>query len=183
MSSGAKKVTDAADEDTVSLREGEQSVCPIDAMDDPLRQLPPETFERMLVVSTRGDPERVERAVRDAGADPTNVVVVPVSGSAIRYDGPLTVGKRVAPSDMTGVGVRFTEALRGFDEPAWVVVDNFNVFLMYTDQKRVYRFMDSLTGKARESGARGLYCTVRDALTDTTYQTFRNLFDSETDLR
>ncbi|MFP4188671.1 MAG: hypothetical protein ACLFR5_04585 [Halobacteriales archaeon] len=179
------KVNDAAtDTDPpVSLRDGDQSICYIDAMDDPLRHLPPEAFERLLVVSTRGDPARVERSVREAGADPSNVTVVPVSGSAIRYKGPLHVAGRVAPSDMTGVGVRFTEALRGFDGPAWVVVDNFNVFLMYADQKRVYRFMDSLLGKARESGARGLYCTVRGALTDTTYQTFRNLFDTETDLR
>ena len=178
-------MTDAAtDADApVSLREGEQSICSVDAMDDPLRHLPPDAFDRLLVVSTRGDPARVEDAVRDAGADPSEVLVVPVSGSAIRYDGPLRVADRTPPSDMTGVGVRFTEGLRGFDGPGWVVIDNINVFLMYADQKRVYRFMDSLTGKARESGARGLYCTVRDALTDTTYQTFRNLFDSETDLR
>jgi hypothetical protein len=168
---------------SVSLGEGEQSVCSVGAMDDPLGHLPPEAFKRLLVISTGGDPSRVEDAVVRAGADPTDVLVVPVSGSAVRYDGPLGVADRTPPSDMTGVGVRFTEGLRHFDGPAWVVVDNFNVFLMYTDEKRVYRFMDSLTEKAREAGARGLYCTVRDALTDTTYETFRNLFDSETDLR
>ena len=183
-------VTDAAnaaDEETgantVSLREGEQSICSVDAMDDPLRHLPREAFDSLLVVSTRGDPRRVEDAVRAADVDPSKVFVVPVSGSAVRYDGPLRVADRTPPSDMTGVGVRYTEALRRFDGPAWVVVDNFNVFLMYADEKRVYRFMDSLTEKARETGARGLYCTVRDAIADTTYETFRNLFDSETDLR
>jgi hypothetical protein len=166
-----------------ALGESEQAVCSVDAMDEPLRHLSPEAFERLLVVSTRGDPSRVEEVVRAADADPSNVLVVPVSGSAVRYDGPLTVADRTAPSDMTGVGVRFTDGLRRFDGPAWVVVDNFNIFLMYADRNRVYRFMDSLTGKARESGARGLYCTVRDAVTDETYQTFRNLFDTEIDLR
>lgn len=175
--------TNADADASVTLREWEQSVCSVDAMDDPLSHLPPEAFKRLLVVSTRGDPSRVENAVLKAGADPTDVLVVPVSGSSIRYDGPLRVADRTPPSDMTGVGVRFTEGLRRFDGPAWVVVDNFNIFLMYTDEKRVYRFMDSLTEKAREARARGLYCTVRDALADTTYEKFRNLFDSEIDLR
>jgi len=166
-----------------ALDEGEQAVCSVDAMDEPLRHLPPQAFERLLVVSTRGDPGRVEDVVRAADADPSNVLVVPVSGSSVRYEGPLTVADRTGPSDMTGVGVRFTDGLRRFDGPAWVVVDNFNIFLMYADRRRVYRFIDSLTGKARESGARGLYCTVRDAVTDETYQTFRNLFDTEIDLR
>jgi hypothetical protein len=152
-------------------------------MQNPIAHLPSEAFDRLVVVSTHPAPDRLESTVRGAGGEPSNVAVVPVSGSAVRYDGPLMLTDRVAPSDMTGVGVRFTEALRGFDGPAWVVVDNFNVFLMYADEKRVYRFVDSLTSKAREAGARGVYCTVRDAVTDTTYQTFRNLFDTETDIR
>jgi len=176
-------MSESASDGEITLDEGEQTVCLIDAMDEPLRHLPRDAFDSLLVVSTSGAPARVEEAVRDAGADPSDALVVPVSGGAVRYDGPLRVADRVAPSDMTGVGVRFTEGLRRLDGERWVVIDNFNVFLMYADEKRVYRFMDSLSSKAREHEARGVYCTVRDALADKTHHTFRNLFDTETDLR
>lgn len=176
-------MNDSGDGPVNSLREGEQAICSVDAMDEPLEYLPPEAFERLLVVSTQGDPRRIESVVRESDADPSNVYVVPVSGSAVRYDGPLRVSDRIAPSDMTGIGVRFTDGLERLGDSVWVVVDNLNVFLMYSDEKRVYRFLDSLTTKASEAGARGLYCTVRDALSDETYSRIRQVFDAEIDLR
>lgn len=165
------------------LPKGAQAVCSVDAMDDPLSHLPQEAFEALVVVSTRGDPARVEASVRQAGGDPSNVLVVPVTGSAVRYDGPIHVAERVPPSDMTGVGVRYTDGLRHLDGDIWTVVDNFNVFLMYADERNVYRFLDSLTDKTRQTGARGIYCTVRDAIGDSTYRKFRQIFDEEIDLR
>lgn len=176
-------MNEAAEASLAGLQEGSQSICPVDAMDDPLRYLPSEAFDSLIVVSTRGDPESVEESVREAGGDPSDVLVIPVSGSAARYDGPLRVADRVAPSDMTGVGVRYTEGLRILDGETWTVVDNFNVFLMYTGERKVYRFLDSLTDKSRQSGARGIYCTVRDAIGDMTYAKFCQLFDEEIDLR
>lgn len=167
----------------VSLEPGAQAVAKVPAMDDPLRFLPPDAFESLLVVSTRGDPGGVEERVRNAGGDPSQVLVVPVSGTSLRYDGPLRISERVPPSDMTKVGINFTNGLGELDEDAWVVVDNFNVFLMYADEDLVYRFMNSLTNEARQAGVRGLYCTVRDAIDDTTYEKFRQLCDEELDLR
>jgi hypothetical protein len=178
-----ERMSEKAQKKLGDLRTGEQSICSVGPMEDPLGYLPSGAFESLVVVSTRGDPNRVEEKVADAGGDPSNVFVVPVTGSAVRYDGPLQVARRTAPSDMTGVGVRFTEALNRVEGPAWVLVDNLNVFLMYSEEKRVYRFTDSLTGKARNADARGLYCTVRDAVSDDTYARFRPLFDAEIDLR
>lgn len=176
-------MSERSQEKLEGLTAGKQSICSVGAMEDPLGYLPPGAFQSLVVVSTRGDPSRVEEKVSNAGGDPSNVFVVPVTGSEVRYDGPLNVARRTPPSDMTGVGVRFTEGLSQVDGPAWVLVDNLNVFLMYSEEKRVYRFIDSLTGKARNADARGLYCTVRDAVSDETYARFRPLFDVEIDLR
>lgn len=171
------------DDGTVSLEPGTQAIAKTSAMDDPLSFLPSEAFEGLLLICTRGDPSGVEETVLEAGADPSKVLVIPVSGTSLRYDGPLRVADRTAPNDMTKVGVNFTNGLDETEGETWVVVNNFNVFLMYADENTVYRFMNSLTNEARQAGARGLYCTVRDAVGDTTYEKFRQLCDVELDLR
>jgi len=168
----------------ISLDPGTQAIAKVPAMEDPLRHLPPEAFDDLLLICTRGDPSAVEEVVLESGADPTRVLVVPVTGTSLRYDGPLRVADRTAPNDMTKVGVNFTNGLSEIGgEDAWVVVNNFNIFLMYADENTVYRFMSSLTKEARQAGARGVYCTVRDAIGDTTYEKFRQLCDTELDLR
>jgi len=167
----------------VSLEPGTQAMASVSAMDDPLSHLPSEAFESLLLICTRGDPGGVEDLVLGAGADPSRVLVVPVTGTSLRYDGPLRVADRTAPNDMTKVGVNFTSGLNEIEGEPWVVVNNFNVFLMYADENTVYRFMNSLTNEARQAGARGLYCTVRDAIGDTSYEKFRQLCDAELDLR
>ncbi|MDZ7689388.1 MAG: hypothetical protein U5J64_11895 [Halobacteriales archaeon] len=176
---------DTDDDPVVSLEPGTQAVAMVSAMDDPLRFLPKEAFKSLLIVSTRCDPPGIEKKVREAGADPSNVLVVPVSGTSLRYDGPLRLAERTAPSDMTKVGVKFMNGLQELGEGSepWAVIDNFNVFLMYSNEKTVYRFMNSLTREARSAEARGLYCTVRDAVGDRTYEKFRQLCDVELDLR
>lgn len=186
-------MTGTTDEDrkgaVASLEPGTQAVAMVSAMQDPLRFLPDEAFDSLLVVCTRGDPRAVEERARDAGADPSEVLVVPVSGASIRYKGDLRLAERAAPSDMTKVGVNFTNGLTELRERndgsqcPWVVLDNFNIFLMYSNEKTVYRFMDSLTKEARRADARGMYCTVRDAIGDTSYSKFRSLCDTEIDLR
>lgn len=171
-------------DDNVRLEPGTQAIAKVSAMDDPISMLPAEAFEGLLLICTRGDPSGVEEIVLESGADPSRVLVIPVSGTSLGYDGPLRVAERTSPNDMTKVGVNFTNGLHELDgEGAWVVVNNFNVFLMYADENTVYRFMNSLTEEARKAGARGVYCTVRDAIGDTTYEKFRQLCDTEIDLR
>jgi hypothetical protein len=182
-------MTDETTEDgdgngVINLEPGTQAVAKVPAMEDPLCHLPPEAFDDLLLICTRGDPSAVEEVVLGSGADPSRVLVVPVTGTSLRYDGPLRVAERTAPSDMTKVGVNFAEGLSEIDdEGGWVFVNNFNVFLMYADENTVYRFMNSLTNETRQAGARGVYCTVRDAIGDTTYEKFRQLCDTEIDLR
>jgi hypothetical protein len=176
-------MSDRTSDDAVSLEPGAQAIAKVSAMDDPLSFLPPEAFDDLLLICTRGDPKGVEERVLESGADPSRVFVVPVTGTSLRYDGPLRVAERASPNDMTQVGVNFTNCLSEMDDDVWVVVNNFNVFLMYADENTVYRFMNSLTNESRQVGARGVYCTVRDAIDDTTYEKFRQLCDVELDLR
>lgn len=182
-----KEITDGGggenEDGAITLEPGTQAIAKVSAMDDPLRHLPPEAFDNLLLICTRGDPSAVEEVVLESGADPSRVLVVPVTGTSLRYDGPLRVADRTAPNDMTKVGVNFTKGLNEIDDDGWVFVNNFNVFLMYADENTVYRFMNSLTNEARQAGARGVYCTVRDAIGDTTYEKFRQLCDTELDLR
>ncbi|MFW5928832.1 MAG: DUF7504 family protein [Halobacteriota archaeon] len=160
-----------------------QAIVMVSAMDDPLDLLPPEAYDNLVVVSTRGHPEEIERRVERHDADPSDVYVIPVSGSGVSYDGELNVAERAGPTNLTKIGVTFSNAVDQADDEPWVLFDNFNIMLMYTDEKRVYRFMDTMTGNVRGAGGRGAYCTVRDAIDDQTYEKFRQLCDVEIDAR
>lgn len=162
-----------------------QAIAQIDSMANYLDFLPDEAFEgEIVVVSTHGHPRDIEERVRRSGADLDGVMVIPVTGSSLRYDGPLTVAERTGPNDLTGIGVRFTEFIQQIeDDDPWVVFDNVNVFMMYAEDKRVYRFMDTVVGKARSVDARGVYYTVADAIKEGTYEQLRQLCDVEIDFR
>lgn len=168
----------------LDMMPGTQAIVSMKAMDEPLELLPSDAFDSLLVVSTGGHPRKIEEKVREANGNPSEVLVVPVTGSSLRYNGPLRLAERTGPNDLTKIGVNINNGLRELDgTDSWVVFDNINVFLMYADDSRVYRFMDTVVGSARQTNARGVYCTVRDAIADQTYQRFRQLCDEEIDAR
>jgi len=167
----------------VDINPGTQAIVSVKAMSGPLELLPEEAFGSLLVVSTGGHPRNIEEKVREAGGSPSKVLVVPVTGSSLRYDGPLRLAERTGPNDLTKVGVNINNGLRELDREPWVLFDNINVFLMYADDSRVYRFMDTVVGSTRQAGGRGVYCTVREAIADQTYERLRQLCDQEIDTR
>ena len=173
------------DDELAELQPRAQAIAKIDSMANYLDFIPDEAFEGdIVVVSTHGHPRDIEERVERSSGDFDGVRVIPVTGSSLRYDGPLTVADRTGPNDLTGIGVRFTEFVQDLegDEP-WVVFDNVNVFMMYAEDKRVYRFMDTVVGKTRSIGARGVYFTVADAIKEGTYEKLRQLCDVEIDFR
>lgn len=167
----------------VDLDDGQQAIAMLSAMDDPLHLLPDHAFDELLVLSTRGHPQEIQDHVEARGVDPSDVYVLPVSGSAVRYDGPLNVAERTGPTNLTKVGVVFSNTLESMADEPWVLVDNFNILLMYADESRVYRFMDTMIGNVRNRDGCGVYCTVRDAVDDQTYEKFRQLCEVEIDRR
>lgn len=52
------------------------------------------------------------------------------------YDGPLWTTDAVAPSGLTGLSMRYCEAIRHVEpEEGWVLIDNAQVLLMYADDE------------------------------------------------
>lgn len=147
-----------------------------------IEDLPAEAFRNLLVVTTTRSPGRIEAAVRSASGNPSDVGVIPVSGSRESYDGPLWTTQRVAPNDLTGLSMRLSEASRYLQpDSGWIVVDNLTVLLMYAPEERVYRLVSSVTPAMRDRNVRGLYGVVRSAMDDETYNRFLGLFDEAYD--
>lgn len=170
-------------EEPLHIDPGDQAIVMVSAMTHPLDVLPDNAFENLLIVSTKEHPNEIERRVEERGGDPSDVVVIPVSGSRLRYKGDLQVSNRRGPTDLTGIGVDFMQGLTIIGSRGWVVFDNINVFLMYANEENVYHFMDTAIGNAKAHGVTGAYFTVRDAIKDQTYARFLEVCDTEFDLR
>ena len=165
------------DSPALSLDPGEQALVSVPSMGTPLAYLPDDAFDNLLVVSATASPGKVESVVERRGGDPSAVGVIPVTGSPSEYDGPLWTTDPVDPSDLTGISIRLSTAMNYVLSGGWVVFDNVNVLLMYGREDQVYRLLDSVADGVRERDARGAYCTVRDAVTDETYDRLAGLFD------
>ena len=159
------------------LDPGEQALVSVPSMGSPLSFLPDEAFENLLIVSATGSPTKMESLVERRGGDPRKVGVIPVTGSPTDYEGPLWTTDPVDPSDLTGLSIRFSKAMEYIERGGWVVFDNVNIFLMYGRQQQVFRLFDSVVSNVRAAEARGIYCTVRDAITDETYAQFADYCD------
>lgn len=170
-------------EEPIQLDRGEQVMVKVSAMTHPLDVLPEEAYDNLLLVSTKEHPKEIERSLKGRGLDPGGVVVIPVSGSRLRYSGDLHVSGRRGPTDLTGIGVDFMQGLSMVGTDGWVVFDNVNVFLMYANEDNVYQFMDTAIRNTEKAGMRGAYFTVRDAIKDETYSRFLEICDGEIDLR
>ena len=161
----------------IQVAAGEQVLLSVPSMESTLSMLPDEAFENLLVVSTRASPAQIESVVEGRGGDPEKVGVVPVTGSSHGYDGPVWTTDAANPSDLTGISIRLSEAMKYVGADGWIVFDNVNVLLMYTREEQVFRLLVSIARNARDVGARGVYCIVREAITDETFAQFQTLCD------
>lgn len=155
----------------------------IDTMQSPIRELPPSAYDNLLVVSSTA-PKDVASTLDDAGADMQRVGQIPITGSAVTYDGPMWTCDPLAPDDLTGLSMQLSRAMNGLEAGrGWLLFDNLNVFLLYASEDRVLRFFDHVSGLAHERGVYGVYALVRDAIDDRTYELLRRTFDVESDRR
>jgi RNase P/RNase MRP subunit p29 len=166
----------------LSLDPGEQALVSVPSMGSPLSYLPDEAFENLLVASATTSCAKVESLVERRGGDPQKVGVVPITGSDDDYDGPLWTTDPVDPSDLTGISIRLSKAMKYVMRGGWVVFDNVNVLLMYGREEQVYRLLDSVTTNVKQKEACGAYFTVRGAITDETYSTLADICDVEASL-
>ncbi|UPV74903.1 hypothetical protein M0R89_02255 [Halorussus limi] len=154
---------------------------PTDA--DPLAALPERAYGNLLVVSARDHPKRLEARLERGGHDPANVGVVPVVPATCDYDGDLWTTDSVSPNDLTGIAMRFSDAIRHVESgTGWVVLDALGVLLMYADADRVCRFFQTLTNRVRAREVNGMYGANPDAIADETYERLRSMCDAEREL-
>ncbi|WP_435175578.1 DUF7504 family protein [Halorussus sp. AFM4] len=147
---------------------------------DPVAALPDRAFENLLVVSARDHPNRLQTRLERAGRDPTAVGAVPVLPAAEAYDGDLWTTDPVDPDDLTGLAMRFADAMEHVEPgTGWVLVDALGVLLVYADDSRACRFFQTLTSRVRARDVRGVYCVNPDAVADETYERFRAMCDAE----
>ena len=87
-----------------------------------------------------------------------------------------TVGKH----DMTGIGVRFAEALRRSQKEGLVPVvcfDSLTDLLRYNDEKSSYAFTHLMTNRLRRAGGVGHVHLDPGVVGETTVRRFERLFD------
>lgn len=146
-------------------------------MGSALSVLPAGAFDNLLLLSPNA-PEAVEADLRDRGLDVRTVGLVPISGSRHDYDGPLWTTRTVAPSDLTGVSIYFSQAVEHLRaHTGWVLFENLNVLLMYADEDSVFRLVDHLLSTVRDREVTAAFTVVRDAIDDRTYAKLQNRFD------
>lgn len=159
---------------------GTQTLVQTPATADPLAVLPERAYDNLLVVAARDHPSKLERRLERSGHDPASVGVVPVVPGAGAYEGDLWTTDPVRPDDLTGLGMRFSDAVRHVEaETGWVLVDALGVLLTYADEARVCRFFQTLTNRVRAREAHGVYCANRDAIDSETYERLRAMCDAE----
>ena len=159
---------------------GTQSLVRVAPGEAPLAALPDRAYENLLVVATKSQPNRVERRLRADGRSVENVGVVPVAPIDANYAGDLWTTDSVRPDDLTGIGMRFSDAIEHVErDTGWVCIDALSVLFMYADDVRVCRFLQTLVGRARARNVRGVYCVNPTAVGDETYERLRGLCDVE----
>lgn len=159
---------------------GTQSLVRVTSGESPLTALPSRAYENLLVLATKSQPNRIERRLADDGRNLQNVGVVPVAPVEANYGGDLWTTDSVQPGDLTGIGMRFSDALEHVERNSgWVLIDALSVLFMYSDDLRVCRFFQTLAGRARARGVQGVYCVNPTAVGEETYERLRGLCDVE----
>lgn len=162
---------------------GTQTLVRTPASASPLLELPDRAYDNLLVIAAGDHPNRIEQQLVRGGYDPANVGVVPVVPAARKYDGDLWTTDPVRPDDLTGLGMRFSDAIRHVESGSgWVFLDALGVLLMYSEETRVCRFFQTLTNRVRAHDARGVYCITPDAIPHETCERLRSMCDADYDI-
>jgi hypothetical protein len=166
---------------TIQREAGIQSLLPLPSMSTGISELPAEACQNLLIVSPWA-PSRVENALRERGVSLSGCGLIPISSSPVRYDGPLWTTDPVAPSDLTGLSIRYSQAMRHVEPgEGWVLIDNAQVLLMYAETKRVCRLLDRLTAQAKERNVNGVLAVDHEAVQDGTLSKLQTTVDRRID--
>lgn len=178
--------TEAASErdSGIDASTGAQVVVGTPADGDPLAALPRRAYDNLLIISVREHPRRLETRIRRRGRDPANVGVVPVIPGADEYDGVLWTTDPVSPDDLTGIGMRFSDAIAHLETGrGWVLLDALGLLFVYSEDARICRFVQTLANRVRSKAVTGAYCVNPEVISDETYERIWSLCDEEHEIR
>ncbi|MUV88426.1 hypothetical protein GJ631_18180, partial [Natronomonas sp. CBA1123] len=152
----------------------------------------PTNVDVLFVTVTKSGRERIEALKRHADAPPSNVgiVTVDVGGS----DGSARLGgesgpmvRRISdPSDLTGVGIAISEFLsawHGNGNRTVVCFESVTALLQYVEPNRVFQFLNEITSKFEQSGARAHFHITPAAHEGQVLSVLTSLFDDRVTAR
>jgi len=159
----------------LDLPPGDAALARLSRRGSAIRHLPRSAYENLLVVTVDA-PGTVQAAVEEAGGDPANVGIVPVSAAPLRYDGPCWTAEHVSPSDLTGISIEFSRGEQYLaDGSGWVVADGLGTLLMYAEEEDLYRLFSHLVGRARDCRLRHVTGVAESVVSQETLARFSSL--------
>jgi KaiC/GvpD/RAD55 family RecA-like ATPase len=148
-----------------------------------------EDGEGSVLVTSRDPAEDVIRAYDESvGSRESYLRVIDCVSS---QSGNPTDGDRVtyvsSPSDLTGMGIEFSEVARnaqsaGVDELR-VGFDSLSPLLMYVDIERLFRFLHVFTSQIQSQGWLGVFSIDPESHDEQTINTLSQLFDGVAEVR
>ncbi|WP_284008368.1 DUF7504 family protein [Haloarcula pelagica] len=162
---------------------------------------PPLTGKRRLALETLASGARdgdgsilvtardsADRMLTEYGqlVDPETAPMSVIDAVTRHLGSPVEESERISyvtsPTEMTEIGVEFSEMLKSYDRQAGidrtrVVVDSLTTLLLYSNLQTVFRFMHVFTSRVENANAIGLYTIEATAHGCETMSTLRQLFD------
>jgi KaiC/GvpD/RAD55 family RecA-like ATPase len=142
--------------------------------------------EGSVIITTRDSADRVIADYRSLLADPDSAhlgIVDCVTQHQGRSPSDTDIVKYASsPTDMTGIGIKFSDFLEEFYTERGVrqnriVLDSISTLLMYSDLQTVFRFMHVLTSRIEDANAIGIFVIESTAHDDEAMNTLKQLFD------
>jgi KaiC/GvpD/RAD55 family RecA-like ATPase len=145
-----------------------------------------ETGEGSVIVTTRDSADRVLSDYRSLLAAPDEAAIGVVD-CVTQHQGRSpsdteTVRYASSPTDMTGIGIKFSEFVEEFYAGRdisrnRVLLDSLSTLLMYSDLQTVFRFMHVFTSRVEDADALGVHVIESTAHDAETMNTLKQLFD------
>jgi KaiC/GvpD/RAD55 family RecA-like ATPase len=142
--------------------------------------------EGSVIITTRDSADRVLADYQSLLTDPNNTHLGIVD-CVTQHQGRSpkdteTVKYTSSPTDMTGIGIKFSDFLEEFYTDRGVrqnriVVDSLSTLLMYSELQTVFRFMHVLTSRIEDADAIGIFVIESSAHDAETMNTLKQLFD------
>lgn len=144
--------------------------------------------EGSIVVTTNKSAERLVRDYQDSGVDigPDTLSIVDCTDGS----GDVTEARVLSvsgPADLTGIGIRFSDAYRQFDaedvERVRTGVFSLSTLLSFSDLRTVSRFVHTLAGRIGNTGGIGLFLIDPGMHDERTIRTVGQFCDGRIEVR